>query len=258
MPQTGATTAMMRRAADVVRDRIVQGYYAPDQRLPAAELAAELDISRTPVREALLVLEFEGLVVNSLNRGCRVRPLTAAGISQMYDLRAMLESFAARKAAESIHQVPPDLMDHLEARIADLDALLQANDLWEPAHIKKMMAANRDIHDAIVRASGYETLPSLISQTIDRGVIFRAYDLFGQEQLVRSNIFHRMVAEVIIAGDGDRAASLMAEHVFQSRDVVLGRIEALGGDVMAVFGPRDPSADARRAGGPDPGMAAAG
>ena len=226
----------MRVACDVIRDRIVQGHYAPGEHLPTAEIAAELGISRTPVREAMLVLESEGLVVSSLNRGSRVRPLTAAGISQMYDLRAMLESFAARKAAERIGDAGPVLVDALNRRIAELDELLAADDLHRPEHIKAMMAANVDIHETIVAASGYPTLPGLIAQTIDRGVIFRAYDLFGRVQLVRSNVFHRMVADVVIAGDGDRAASLMAEHVFQSRDVVLERIEQAGGDVRAVFG----------------------
>ncbi|HET6792895.1 MAG TPA: GntR family transcriptional regulator [Acidimicrobiales bacterium] len=238
----------MRIAGDVLRDRIVQGHYGPGEHLPTAEIAAELGISRTPVREALLVLESEGLVVSSLNRGSRVRPLTAAGISQMYDLRAMLESFAARKAAERIGDVGPGAVEALNRRIADLDELLAADDLHRPEHIKAMMAANVDIHEAIVAASGYPSLPGLIAQTIDRGVIFRAYDLFGRVQLLRSNVFHRMVADVVIAGDGERAASLMAEHVFQSRDVVLERIEQAGGDVGAVFG------GGRRAAATAPGL----
>jgi DNA-binding GntR family transcriptional regulator len=231
----------MKVVCDMLRDRILQGHYAPGDRLPTADIAAELSVSRTPVREALLVLESEGLVVNSLNRGSRVRPLSVDTISQMYDLRAMLESFAARKAAERISEVDPDLIGALRSRIADLDGLLAARDLHRPGHIKKMMAANVEIHELIVRASGYPKLPSLIAQTVDRGVIFRAYDLFGRDQLLRSNVFHRMVADVVIAGDGDRAASLMAEHVFQSRDVVLDRIQQADGDVAAVFGRRRPA-----------------
>src|SRR5205085_966334 len=70
--------------------------------LRAAEVAASLETSRTPVREALLLLEAEGLVVSSHNRGFRVRPLTPQHISELYDLRAHLESFAARKAAENV------------------------------------------------------------------------------------------------------------------------------------------------------------
>ena len=98
-----------------------------------------------------------------------------------------------------------------------------------------MMQVNTRIHETIVEASGYPHLSELISQTIDRGVIYRAFDLFSLQQLERANQFHRMIAEQIALGDSERAASLMAEHVFQSRDVVLERIDAADGDVGALF-----------------------
>lgn len=246
MPRRGATQAMTRVAYDLLRERIIRGDYLPGQHIPAAEIAADLQVSRTPVREALFALEGERLVVGSLNRGWRVRPLSREMISKLYDLRADLESFAARKAAENIAHVPAEQAAKLWDAIAQLDELLRSERADPSASLRpsasagrapiaEMMQVNTRIHETIVEASGYPYLSELISQTIDRGVIYRAFDLFSLQQLERANQFHRMIAEQIALGDSERAASLMAEHVFQSRDVVLERIDAADGDVGALF-----------------------
>jgi len=222
---------------DVLRERIVHGHYPPGRHLGAAEVAATLETSRTPVREALLLLEAEGLVVSSHNRGFRVRPLTPQHISELYDLRAHLESFAARKAAENVASGVATGLGHLDDLVRRMDGLIGARDLHDDPTVESLMATNVAIHDCIIDASGYPTLPSLIKQTVDRGVIYRAFRLFGREQLQRSNQFHRMIADQILGADPDRAASLMAEHVYQSRDVVLSAIDEAGGDVARVFAP---------------------
>jgi DNA-binding GntR family transcriptional regulator len=235
VPRRGATEAMTRVAYDRLRERIIRGDYLPGQHLPAAEIAADLQMSRTPVREAMFALEGEHLVVGSLNRGWTVRPLSREMISKLYDLRADLESFAARKAAENIATVPAEHTARLWDAISRLDELLVSKRAEQPGPIAVMMDVNTLIHETIVQASAYPHLSELISQTIDRGVIYRAFDLFSLQQLQRANQFHRMIAEQIVSGEADRAASLMAEHVFQSRDVVLERIDAADGDVSALF-----------------------
>ena len=239
MPVRGAARPVTRVVSDVLRDRIVRGHYAPGRHLPAAELAADLDVSRTPVREALLLLETEGLVVSTHNRGAFVRPLDRDAISRLYDVRALLEGFAARKAADAVRRLETGKVDVLWDAIAEHDRLIARRHLHAPRNIEAMMRANTRIHDTFVTWSGYPQLSSLIAQTTDRGVIYRAFDLFSRPELQRTNEFHRLIAERVVAGDADRAASLMAEHVFQSRDVMLARIDAVGGDLGAAFaGPR--------------------
>lgn len=188
MPRRGATEAMTRVAYDQLRERIIRGDYLPGQHLPAAEIVVDLQMSRTPVREALFAVEGEHLVVGSLNRGWTVRPLSRELISKLYDLRADLESFAARKAAENIADVPTERTANLWDAIAQLDQLLLSKhadqrDPFDPGPIIEMMQVNTLIHETIVQASSYPHLSELISQTIDRGVIYRAFDLFSLEQL---------------------------------------------------------------------------
>src|SRR3954452_17648364 len=83
-----------------VRSAIVENRYAPGQRLVEQRIAEELGLSRTPVREALRMLEAEGLVVSARNRGAMVRPLSPTEVVDLYGLRIRLESYAVEVAAE--------------------------------------------------------------------------------------------------------------------------------------------------------------
>src|SRR5690349_24905529 len=81
-------------AYDEVRAAIVENRYRPGQRLVEQRIAEELGLSRTPVREALRMLEAEGLVVSERNRGAMVRPLSSTEVVDLYGLRIRLESYA--------------------------------------------------------------------------------------------------------------------------------------------------------------------
>ena len=235
MPRPGATTASTKLIYDDLRERIIRGRYLPGERLPAAELAADFGTSRTPVREALMLLESDGLVVGALNKGHRVRPLSPDVIAQLYEMRAVLESYGARKAAEHPERLTEDQVGALDEAMDTLDELSSHAHHGDPDTIEVMMGANTMIHDTIVSVSGNPQLSALIARTIDRGVIYRAFDLFSDELLRRANQFHRMILQRVLSGDVERAGALMAEHVFQSRDVVLDAIAANDGDISKVF-----------------------
>src|SRR5438067_4229529 len=89
-------------ATELIREAIIDGRLPPGQRLKEEELARELGISRTPVREALLVLQTEGLVDAAPNRGAVVRSHDGDDLEDLYQLRALLEGYAARRAAANI------------------------------------------------------------------------------------------------------------------------------------------------------------
>src|SRR2546429_295825 len=89
-------------ATELIRDAIIDGRLSPGRRLKEEELARELGISRTPIREALLILQSEGLVEATPNRGATVRAHTVDDLDDLYQLRALLEGHAARRAAARI------------------------------------------------------------------------------------------------------------------------------------------------------------
>src|SRR5262245_63600525 len=97
---SATTTAGAAQAYEAVRAAIVEGRYAPGHRLVEQGIAAELGLSRTPVREALRMLQAEGLVVSERNRGAMVRPLSSTEVVDLYGLRIRLESYAVELATE--------------------------------------------------------------------------------------------------------------------------------------------------------------
>lgn len=94
-----AQSSAQQRAYGYIRDRILQGTIQGGDKLNPAEIAKILGISRMPVREALVQLDVEGLVTNRLNRGAIVTPLDPADVEELFEMRAALESIAARYAA---------------------------------------------------------------------------------------------------------------------------------------------------------------
>ena len=89
-------------AADLIRQAVLDGRVLPGQRLKEEELAQQFGISRTPIREAMLVLQTEGLLEAAPNRGATVRSYDIPALEEMYDLRAVLEGHAARRAASRV------------------------------------------------------------------------------------------------------------------------------------------------------------
>jgi len=244
-----------RVAYERIRLEIVTGRLSPGARLPAAELAARLEISRSPVREALIMLEADGYVIGEHNRGYSVRPLNRDILLQLYEVRAELEAFGVRKAAEHLERLSASDRRQVLRAMDELDELrdehdpdvdleaIERMDLKErrpiyPLEIRqRMIRANRCFHDTLISASGNPQLMQLITRTIDRGVLDRAYDFVVPDLVRRINDFHRMIFERVLRGDGRRAGLLMAEHIYINRDLVMDLIDAHGGDISAIFLP---------------------
>jgi DNA-binding GntR family transcriptional regulator len=211
-------------AYEQVRAAIVENRYPPGQRLVEQRIAEELGLSRTPVREALRLLEAEGLVVSERNRGAMVRPLSATEVADLYGLRIKLESYAVEVATERATEeelgalvTAADAFSEVRAR-GDLDALVRVRALHD---------ANRRFHDTIITAARHRRLESMLARTVDIPLVFRAFQSFGAAEIERSDTFHHLIAEAMVRRDAARAAALMAEHIAQGRDAVLDAL-ALG------------------------------
>ena len=216
-------------AYEQVRAAIVENRYAPGQRLIEQRLAAELGLSRTPVREALRILEAEGLVVSERNRGATVRPLSPTDVVDLYGLRIRLESYAAELAAERItDQELGALVDAAD----EFGAVRSQVDIATLAGVRRLNEANRRLHDGILAAARHDRLANMLARTVDIPLVFQAFRSFGPAEVERSDTFHHLIVDAIARRDGGRAAALMAEHIAQGRDTVL--------DAMAVAG--DPPA----------------
>jgi DNA-binding GntR family transcriptional regulator len=205
--------------------RIIEGVYRPGERLIEQRIAAELAVSRTPVREALVRLEGAGLVVNARHKGAMVRALTREDIVDLYELRATLESLAAKRAATRADEAEITRMDEA------IDAFDAAIDGPWPATIDQLRAlnaANRQFHETVLTAARHPLLGQQLSVTVDAPLVFQAFRRVDRSESERSNLFHRLLRNAIKAHDGERAARLMTEHIDQGRDVLLVGFDQVG------------------------------
>lgn len=205
-------------AYDQVRAAIVENRYPPGQRLIEQRIAEELGLSRTPVREALRLLEAEGLVVSEKNRGAMVRPLSSTEVDDLYGLRIQLESYAVAVATQ---RATEEELGELVAAADEFSDVRKSVDIDSVSGVRKLHAANRRFHDAIINAARHRRLASMLARTVDIPLVFRAFQSFGAAEVERSDKFHHLIAEAMVRRDAARAAALMAEHISQGRDAVL-------------------------------------
>jgi DNA-binding GntR family transcriptional regulator len=188
-----------------LKQGIMQARYAPGQRLVEAELMQEYSVSRAPVREALRRLAADGLVDIEPYRGAVVRRLTREGLVNGFQLREVLEGFAARQAAERVAGLGKDAAKIKRA----LRALLrEATD-----NPDQYMEQNIRFHAFIAELSGNDLVGRALSQV--QMPALRAYfpRVLDDEAIQDSKIEHRNIAEAILDGDANRAEQTMREHV---------------------------------------------
>ena len=207
-----------RLAYEAIRQAIVEGTYRPGQRLVEQRLAEAHGLSRTPVREALKWLDGEGLIQIEPNRGAIVRPLTLEDVRDLYELRAELEGYAARRAATRIDAAG---LAEIDAGIAAFDDAIPAAAAGDIDGVRAVNAGNRRIHGTIVDSAQHLRLAQLLHRTVDVPLVFQAFRRFDRLELERSNQFHRLMRNALAAHDPTRVEALMIEHIAQGRDVLL-------------------------------------
>lgn len=194
-----------RRSDDVyetLRHAIVTGEIRPNQPLIELNLAAQLGVSRTPVRESLQRLVIAGLVVPR-KRGWAVREFTVQQMQENAEVRAGLEGYAAYLAAERGSEQAIDAIVTLHRSRLTLHA----------GDEQLRLQTNRDFHDAILEAAGNQRLKDAIyhsGQFYFNGMIAR---LTTGEELAQGNADHALIVEAIVARDSSAAERAMRAHI---------------------------------------------
>lgn len=207
-----ARDSLSAKIADELRRMIISGSLSVDTRLVEKELAAQLGTSRAPLREALFMLEREGLVKKRPGRGTFVTGFTETNIRDTFAVRSVLDAFAAELAASSI---TAEQVAELESLLSGLERAANARDAHEYGQV------DFAIHRAIWRASGNARLMMLLEELVTPIEIFmviNATQLVSWEELVSR---HRRLVEAIASGDVGQAGSMTREHVNVSRGLQL-------------------------------------
>jgi DNA-binding GntR family transcriptional regulator len=204
-------------ATELIREAILDGRLGPGERLKEEELARELGISRTPVREALLLLQAEGLVDAAPNRGATVRAHGPEDLDDLYQLRALLEGYAARRAAS---RISPEAVDQLRASCDRFEGLRSDTELRE------LVRENMFFHGTILEVAGSARLESMVRKVIELPLVYRSYVWYSPDQKQISVHYHRQITTALAAGDAERAELVMKEHVFEARDLLVNHLRA--------------------------------
>ncbi|TCJ18087.1 GntR family transcriptional regulator [Rubrobacter taiwanensis] len=205
-----------------IRHSILVGEYGPGERLVEEQLARRLGVSRTPVRQALAMLEAEGLVEIAPNRGAMVCGFTIEEVWDIYDLRAVLEGHAARRAAARIRA---EELERLGALCEQMESVKPGGFGDREEEIRCLVRLNNDFHGAIVEASRNRRLRHLVQRTVQLPLVFKAFFWYTPEERFISNHYHRQILRALEQGDAERAEIVMREHVYEGRDFVIRALE---------------------------------
>jgi DNA-binding GntR family transcriptional regulator len=196
-----------------LRREILSGALAPGTPLAEIELARRFGASRTPLREALIRLEAEGLVRIEPRRGAFVQQMTVTDFLEINELRSVLEPYAARVASERIE---PEVVTALQARLALID----------PTHPgaedhRQLERLDADVHMAIASASGNKRLARLIEGLDDMMEFMRVSDMRRRHHELHASL--GAILTSLQAGNAVEAETLMRQHVSDFRGAIVNR-----------------------------------
>lgn len=197
------------KAYETIRSMILSGELQAGAQLAEEALAERCGVSRTPVRDALRRLEADLLVTRTDTHRCFVADWSISDVGDAFELRAMLEGRAARRAAER-------MTDAALARIRATNSSL-FNAINQPVpNVSGFLDANRDFHSEILEAAESRRLASLLGTLIEQPVVWRTAHHYSRDALLRSHSEHEELISAFARRDGAWAEATMIAHILRA------------------------------------------
>ena len=197
---------------EALRDAIRRGILEPGERLMEVQLAEELGISRTPVREAIRKLEQEGYVIMMPRRGTYVSSVSVHDVKEIFEIRSALESLSTGLAAIRIE---PEELEKLRALLAELEGHIERKD------IDKIVATDVEFHGLLYQVSRNDRLVAIISNLKEQLARFRTLSMSYPGRLQETLEEHRAMVEAIAAGDVEAARDAAERHMERAEETLL-------------------------------------
>ncbi|KUK83242.1 MAG: Transcriptional regulator [Pelotomaculum thermopropionicum] len=202
-----------------LREAIIHGRLKPGERLMEIQLAEEMGVSRTPVREAIRKLELEGFVVMVPRKGAYVAGISVKDIVDVFEVRAALEGLAAGLAAERITE---EEMEELERTLVRINVNSEEDDL------NSVVEGDSSFHELIYKASRNQRLVQIITRLKEQIHRFRMTSLSQPGRTKNALGEHKAIVEAISDRNIELAQALASEHVENAEQSLLN---ALGEEV---------------------------
>ena len=192
-----------------MREAIISGVLEPGERLMEIQLAEEMGVSRTPVREAIRKLELEGFVVMIPRKGAYVAGVSHKDVADVFEIRAALEGLAAGLAAERATDEEIEQMER---------ALLFTNDDNVP--LEKIVELDTEFHALVYKASRNDRLTQILANIREQIQRFRATSLAVPGRIKDAVLEHRGIVEAIARHDVEEAHELAMAHIVTAENVM--------------------------------------
>lgn len=212
MPPSPGSPVASQRIADVLARRILAGELAPGARIKQDELAAELDASRIPVREALRILESRGLVTLRANSGAWVAEMTLHDLGLSYQIREQIEPLLLSESLPRLTGGDLDRMREIQSEIADTD------------DVEQFLVLDRAFHWAAYAGARAPQLSLMVERLWDTTQHYRRAfaRMTGTDRAWIINSEHELLIEAVTAHDLANAATVLTMHIRRTR-LELGR-----------------------------------
>lgn len=198
------------KAYEVLRQRIIGGHYAPGEHLKEEPLAEEFGVSRSPIRAALKRLVEDGLATMDSGQGVHIAEWNEKDIEETFQLRMMLEPYAASLA---VTNGGAEMVQRLQASNAQMEAAIRSGSLDAVTSIQE---ANRTFHRTLMEFSGSPRLRNILETMIDMPIIVRSFFLYTPQELEQSLRHHQELTYAAQLGDGELARQVMLVHLRMS------------------------------------------
>jgi DNA-binding GntR family transcriptional regulator len=200
-----------------LRESIISGMLNPGERLMEIQLAEEMGVSRTPVREAIRKLELEGLVVMIPRKGAYVAGLSLKDIADVFEIRGALEGLAAELAAERATEEELEELERYLVRISE--------EIETGGDLDKVVEIDTDFHTLLYKASRNNRLSQIINNLREQIQRFRTTSLSYPGRMKAAVEEHRRIVEAISARDGELAHKLAQEHIENAENSMMSMIQ---------------------------------
>jgi DNA-binding GntR family transcriptional regulator len=194
-----------------LRERIFAGQMAPGSFIDEANLATEMNISRTPLREALKVLTAEGLVRHEPRRGCFVNEVTEQDLDEIFPVLALLEGRCAYEAAQHASDADLEKLEALHQKLSKFGKANKINEYYE---------TNFAIHEAIIALADNRWLAGVIGDLRKIVKLARLQQLHAPGRLAQSLSEHLAVFAALKARDAEGADAAMRTHLTRQREAL--------------------------------------
>lgn len=198
--------------SETLRKAIKDGVLKPGERLMEIQLAEELGVSRTPIREAIRKLELEGFVVMVPRRGTYVADISLKDIAQVFEIRSALEQLSAGLAAE---RITPDELEDLERILVEVNGYIQHDDF------DKIVEADIRFHDILYHGSRNNRLVDILNNLREQMLRFRSISMHYPGRLRDTWEEHRLLVEAIAERNSSQARKIAKKHMENSEKTLL-------------------------------------